>query len=150
VNSSAERPGGGQRIIGIDYGSVRMGLAMSDETRTIAGGLEVYRRRGEAQDIAHLAAIVVQHAAELVVLGLPYNMDGSLGPKAEEVLRFKSALERAIPCPVVTIDERLTTVEAERVLLEGDLSRAKRRDLRDQVAAVLILQHYLDRADAGG
>lgn len=133
------------RVLGIDYGERRLGLAISDETRTIASGLEVYERRSLKEDLQHLREVVEREGAERVVLGLPLNLDGSLGPKAQEVLQFKEQLEEALSIPVELADERLTTQEAERVLLEADLSRRRRREVRDRLAAVLILQSYLDR-----
>ena len=133
------------RVLGIDYGERRLGLAISDETRTIASGLEVYERRSPERDLHHLKEVVERYGVERVVLGLPLHMDGSYGPKAQEVLQFKEQLEEALKMPVDLMDERLTTREAERVLLEADLSRRRRRGIRDQLAAVLILQGYLDR-----
>lgn len=133
------------RVLGIDYGEKRLGLAISDETHTIASGLEVYERSTPERDLQHLREVVERYEIEKIVLGLPLNMDGSLGPKAQEVLQFKQQLEEALKIPVEPVDERLTTQEAERVLLEADLSRRRRRAIRDRLAAVLILQGYLDR-----
>lgn len=133
------------RILGIDYGEVRLGLALSDETQAIAGGLEVYTRRSLEDDLEYLNGITRQYDVERIVLGSPLNMDGSLGPKAREAQAFKRHLEEALKIPVELVDERLTTQEAERVLIEADLSRRKRRGVRDQLAATLILQGYLDR-----
>ena len=132
------------RILGIDYGEKRLGIAISDETQTVASGLEVYERRSPERDLKHLKEIIEHENVEKIVLGLPLNMDGSYGPKAQEVLQFKQQLEEALKIPVELVDERLTTQEAERVLLEADLSRRRRREIRDQLAAVLILQGYLD------
>lgn len=133
------------RILGIDYGEKRLGIAISDETRTIASGLEVYERRSLEEDLQHLREVIEREKVERVVLGLPLNMDGSEGPKAREVRAFKEELESRLHIPVELVDERLTTQEAERVLLEADLSRRRRREVRDQLAAVLILQSYLNR-----
>ena len=133
------------RILGIDYGEKRLGIAISDETQTVASGLEVYERRSLDDDLEHLREVVEHKNVEKIVLGLPLNMDGSYGPKAQEVLQFKQQLEEALKIPVEPVDERLTTQEAERVLLEADLSRRRRKEVRDQLAAVLILQGYLDR-----
>ncbi len=133
------------RVLGIDYGEKRLGLALSDETWTIASPLEVYERRSLEEDLQHLREVIEREKVERVVLGLPLNMDGSYGPKAQEVLQFKEQLEGALRLPVELVDERLTTQEAERVLLEADLSRRRRREVRDRLAAVLILQNYLDR-----
>ncbi len=132
------------RVLGIDYGEKRLGLAISDETQTIASGLEVYERRSPERDLQHLREVVERYGVERVVLGLPLNLDGSQGFKAREALAFKAQLESALDVPVELVDERLTTQEAERVLLEADLSRRRRREVRDRLAAVLILQRYLD------
>jgi len=133
------------KILGLDLGKRRIGLAISDETCTIASGLGVYTRRSLEEDLKYLAEIVEREGVGLVVLGLPRNMDGSLGPKARDVQEFKEQLEDHLETPVELFDERLTTAEAERVLLEADLSRRRRKEVRDQLAAVLILQGYLDR-----
>ena len=132
------------RVLGIDYGEKRLGLAISDETHTIASGLEVYERRSPERDLQHLREVVERYGVERVVLGLPLNLDGSQGFKAREALAFKAQLESALDVPVELVDERLTTQEAERVLLEADLSRRRRKEVRDRLAAVLILQRYLD------
>jgi putative Holliday junction resolvase len=133
------------KILGLDLGERRIGLAISDETQTIASGLGVYTCRSLSEDLEYLKGLVDREGIELIVLGLPRNMDGSLGVKAQQAQEFKRLLEDALPIPVELFDERLTTSEAERVLLEADLSRRKRKQLRDQLAAVLILQGYLDR-----
>ncbi len=122
-----------------------MGLAISDETQTIARGLDRHIRRSLTEDLEYLKSIVQAEEIERIVIGLPVNMDGSLGPKAQEILEFRRHLAEALPIPVELCDERLTTAEAERVLLEADLSRRKRKELRDMLSAVLILQGYLDR-----
>lgn len=129
----------------MDLGERRIGLAVSDETQTIARGLCVYTRRSLEEDLGYLKGLVQREGIERIVLGLPVNMDGSLGPKAQEVLGFQRQLIKELKLPVELFDERLTTAEVERVLLEADLSRRKRRGLRDQLAAVLILQGYMDR-----
>lgn len=132
------------RILGIDYGRRRLGLALSDDGSILASPLPVRRRLGLDADIRFLEDLARSHAVAEVVVGLPRNMDGSLGEMAEEVLTFARALERRMAVPVATFDERLTSSEAERVLVEADLSRRRRRTLRDSLAAVLILQAYLD------
>lgn len=131
------------RILGIDFGEKRLGLALSDESRTLASPLDVYERTDRERDLEFLRNLVAQYQITEIVLGLPVNMDGSLGPKAEQVLEFKRLLEEHLKLPVSTFDERLTTVEAERVLLQANLSRKKRKAKRDTLAAVLILQGYL-------
>jgi putative Holliday junction resolvase len=131
------------RVLGIDFGEKRLGLALSDETRTIARPLGVYERRDANSDLAYLAGLVGREHIVEIVLGLPINMDGSLGPKAHQVLEFKRVLEEKLKLPVHTFDERLTTAEAERVLLQAGMSRHKRKKSKDALAAVLILQGYL-------
>ncbi len=133
------------KILALDLGEKRIGLAISDETHTVARGLAVYTRRSWQSDLEYLKGVVQSEGVELIVVGLPVNMNGSPGPKAEETLQFQSQLREALKLPVELFDERLTTVEAERVLLEADLSRRKRKGIRDQLAAVLILQGFLDR-----
>jgi len=133
------------RLLGIDYGSVRLGLALSDGGRRLAQGLATYRRRDLSKDFAYLKELIAQHQIVAIVLGLPLNMDGSLGKQARQVLRFKAQLEAELKLPVALFDERLSSAEAERLLLSADFSRRRRRGLRDQLAATLILQGYLDQ-----
>lgn len=133
------------KILALDLGEKRIGLAISDETQTVARGLAVYTRRSQQSDLEYLKNVVQREGVELIVVGLPVNMDGSHGPRAQEALTFHSQLRETLKLPVELFDERLTTVEAERVLLEADLSRRKRKGIRDQLAAVLILQGFLDR-----
>ena len=138
------------RLLGIDYGRKRLGLALSDEGGVLASPLPVYRRSGAlADDIAFLRRLVKEWSVGMIVIGLPLNMDGSTGEMAEEVTRFAARIEGEIGLPIVPIDERLTSVEAERALIEGGISRRKRKGLRDSLAAVLILQGYLDRLRSG-
>jgi len=131
------------RVLGIDFGEKRLGLALSDESRTLASPLTVYERADLQSDLRFLGDLIARYQIAEIVLGLPLNMDGSLGPKAQEVLEFKRALEKSLKLPVHTFDERLTTAEAERALLEANMSRRKRKAKRDALAAVLILQGYL-------
>lgn len=133
------------RVLGIDCGEKRLGLAISDTSRTLATPLAVHERQDPRSDLKFLSDLVSQYQVTEIVLGLPLNMDGSLGPKAQQVLEFKKLLEEHLQLPVSTFDERLTTAEAERVLLEADLSRRKRKATRDALAAVLILQGYLQK-----
>lgn len=133
------------RILGLDVGERRIGLAVSDELGLTAHGLPTLERTALKADLARLEEIVAEYAAEKVVVGLPRNMDGSLGQQGSRVLDFIERLQRRIPkIPVIPWDERLTTKAAERVLLEADMSRSKRKKKVDQVAAVLILQGYLN------
>lgn len=132
------------RILGLDYGSVIIGIALSDELGITAQGLPYLRRSDLGADIDYLAAIVREHGVSRVVVGLPLKMDGSVGPKAREVMEFVEVLRGRLPLPVVTWDERLTTRAAERALREQGARRRKRKRMVDTVAAQLILQSYLD------
>lgn len=136
------------RILGLDPGERRIGVAVSDELGWTAQGVAVLERATLEADVAAIAALVERLGATEVVVGLPRNMDGSLGPRAQASLALAAALERALGVPVRTWDERLTTRAAERALLEGDLSRRRRRRVVDRVAAALILQAYLDHRRA--
>lgn len=133
------------RILGLDIGDKRIGAAVSDELGFTAQGLETITRRDPDTDLKRIAQIAVEWNIGEIVIGLPFNMDGSEGPQAESVRAFGARIGAQVNLPVTEWDERLTTVAAERVLLEADMSRAKRRKVIDKVAAVLILQGYLDR-----
>jgi len=134
------------RILGIDYGRRRIGLALSDEGETLASPLQTHiRGRSKTRDIASLVSLIKKGQVMAIVVGLPLNMDGSRGEMAQEAAAFAAHIGQASGVPVELFDERLTSQEAERVLLEADLSRQKRKTLRDSLAAVLILQGYLDR-----
>ncbi|MCD6142468.1 Holliday junction resolvase RuvX [Candidatus Acetothermia bacterium] len=132
------------RILGIDYGTVRIGLAISDPDGIIASPLPVYIRTDIRSDVEHIARLVRESGVERIVIGLPLNMDGTAGEMADEVAVFADRLRAQLSIPVVTFDERMTSTEAERVLLQANVSRKKRRGIRDSLAAVLILQSYLD------
>lgn len=136
------------RILGIDYGRRRFGLALSDETGTLASPLAPRIRTDESADLSFLCGLTIKRRVERIVIGLPLLMDGTCGEMADEVLAFAKALSAECSVPVDTFDERLTSREAERVLVQADFSRARRRKLRDSVSAVLILQGYLDRQRA--
>ncbi|UOF88831.1 Holliday junction resolvase RuvX [Fodinisporobacter ferrooxydans] len=132
------------RILGIDYGDARIGLAISDELGWTAQGLEVIQRRHLSDDMGRIAAVINQYNVEKIVLGFPKNMNGTIGPRGEITQEFASMLEREFRVPVILWDERLSTVAAERVLLQADMSRKKRKGVIDKVAAQMILQTYLD------
>lgn len=133
------------RVMGLDYGRRRLGLAVSDETAFIARPLAPYRRsRSLASDIAHVAQLTRSLDVHAVVIGLPLHMNGSKGEMAREVEAFAARLERQVSVPIRLWDERLSSHEAERILLEGDVKRKDRKRLRDGLAATLILQGYLD------
>ena len=133
------------RILGIDYGSRRIGLAVSDEAEFLARPLDPYQRTHSLRkDLEYLARLAREFEAATIVVGLPLNMDGSKGEMAVEVEEFVSQLQELVKIDIIVSDERLTSAEAERVLLEGDVKRKDRKRLRDGLAATLILQGYLD------
>jgi putative holliday junction resolvase len=144
VNENQTTGTGEPRILALDVGTKRIGLAVSDPLGFTAQGLRVMERRSWEQDLARLVEIARPYQVQEVVVGIPRHMDGRLGEQAEGNLALAQALGEALGARVVTWDERLTTVEAERVLIEADMSRRKRRRVVDQVAASLILQGYLD------
>jgi len=133
------------RIIGLDIGSHTIGIAISDELGITAQGLKTLKRKSMEDDFKEIETIISQFKIENIVVGLPKNMDGTLGKQAEIVLKWIRNLIDRIPLPVVTWDERLSTVGASKILLEADLSRRKRKRVIDKLAAVLILQGYLDQ-----
>ena len=128
----------------LDPGAKRVGVALSDELGLTAQGLTVLDRKPNARFIESLKDLVDQYRVERIVDGLPRRMDGSLGPEAQRAMAIASQLRTAFGLEVYTWDERLSSVAAERVLLEADLSRRKRKMVRDKVAATIILQNYLD------
>ncbi len=133
--------------IGLDVGDVRIGVAVSDLMGLTANPRETYVRKKDdiAADIAYFCEYAKKEDADAFVLGLPKNMDGTEGPRAEVTRQFGDMLAAASGLPVIYQDERLTTVSAERVLLEADMRREKRKQVIDKVAAAIILQAYLDR-----
>jgi putative holliday junction resolvase len=135
----------GARLIGIDLGTKTLGLALSDVTRSIASGLTTLPRTRFAADAAKLLALAAEHGVGGFVIGLPFNLDGSQGPRAQATRAFARNLGRLTPLPMLLWDERLTTAAAERSLLEADASRKRRAEVIDKVAATLILQSALDR-----
>jgi len=131
------------RILGLDLGRVRIGAAISDELRLLAHPLETIP--ADAQAAARLAEIVQEKKVDHVVVGIPRRMNGQIGAAATEALQFVEKLRAILPCPVVTWDERLTTVAAHRALREAGKNTRATRGYVDQVAAQMILQGYLDR-----
>jgi putative Holliday junction resolvase len=132
------------RYLGLDVGDRRIGVALSDETGTLATGLPTLRRVGPRKDVRAVAELIRRHEAGEVVVGLPRRLDGGLGPQAQKVLAFMDDLRPSAKVPLVPWDERFTSAMAEQALMEGDVSRRDRKDLVDKVAAILILQNYLD------
>lgn len=135
------------RILGLDYGSKTVGVAVSDLLGFTAQGVEIIRRKSEnkmRQTLARIEELIAQYQVEEIVLGLPKNMNNTLGDRAEKSLELKETLERRTGLPVVMWDERLTTVSANRVLMETGVRRENRKEHVDEIAAVFILQGYLD------
>ncbi len=134
------RPG---RVLGLDLGDARIGVAISDDDRRLAVPIGTVPT-GAPTDIRSIAALVAEHAAAMVVVGLPLSMDGARGPAARKVEAFVAVLADVLPVPVELQDERLSTVEAERELREAGVSGAERRRVVDRSAAAVILQAWLD------
>ena len=129
----------------IDWGERRVGIALSDETRTIASPHSVIKRSGSLDRVLEeISGLAGSHQVTQVIFGIPLRLDGARGPEAEGVLEVAEKLRAKVTVPVDTWDERLSTVEAERALIGGDVSRKKRKGLIDQVAASIFLQSYLD------
>jgi putative Holliday junction resolvase len=137
------------RFLGLDVGDARIGVALSDETATLASGLVTLARVGPRRDVKVLAGLVREHRVGTVVVGLPLRLDGSVGPQAEKIETFAESLRRALDVPVVTWDERLSSVAADELLAEAGVRRRDRKSRIDQAAAVLILQGYLDSLKGG-
>ncbi len=137
------------RIMGLDFGSKTVGVAVSDPTGLIATGLEIVRREREdklRQTLARIEALIVEYEVSKIVLGYPKNMNDTLGERVEKTLAFKEMLERRTGLEVVLWDERLTTVEADEVMMEAGIRREDRKKYVDKIAAAFILQGYLDYA----
>ncbi|MCY0908151.1 MAG: Holliday junction resolvase RuvX [Sulfobacillus thermotolerans] len=128
----------------LDVGDKWIGVAISDETALLASTKPPIKRTSEAQDVERIVALVSEWNINEIVVGLPLNMNASVGPQAQKTLKFVDALRAQVSCDVVTWDERLTTRQAERLLIERDVRRENRKKLVDGLAAALILQGYLD------
>lgn len=138
-----------RRILAIDYGSRRMGLAVSDPLGITAQGLETLERRNKRSDFARLEKAIREHQVREIVLGHPLRMSGEQGAQSEKVAEFAEELRRRFELPVHLWDERLTSAEANRILREADLSIEKRARAVDRMAAVLILQSFLQARSIG-
>ncbi|MCA0755220.1 Holliday junction resolvase RuvX [Paenibacillus sp. N4] len=132
------------RLMGLDYGDRNIGVAVSDAFRWTAQGTGVVERRRDGGEFDRIAELVREHEVSEIVVGLPKNMNGTIGPRGEICIAFAEELQHKLNIPVHLWDERLTTVAAERTLLEADVSRKKRKLVVDKMAATLILQNYLD------
>lgn len=137
------------RWMGLDYGDRRIGVALSDELGWTAYGHEVIERRKPEEDMEKLRRIAAEYGVTDIVLGLPKNMNGSIGPRGEISLAFAEEIRGSLNLPVHLWDERLTTVSAERTLLAADVSRKKRKQVIDKMAAAIILQGYMDAKSKG-
>lgn len=135
------------RILGLDVGSKTIGVAVSDALKLTAQGLTtiIWDEHDMSSADDELLSIIQEHEISEIVIGLPKHMNGSLGERGEISQIYARRLEREFSLPVHLLDERLTTVEAERILIEGDVSRKKRKEVIDKMAAVIILQNYLER-----
>ncbi|MFQ5839118.1 MAG: Holliday junction resolvase RuvX [Candidatus Methylomirabilales bacterium] len=142
---SAGRFGVVGRILAIDWGTVRLGLAVSDELLVTAQPLPARRRQGMRGDLDYLKGLRDHWGIERVIVGLPKGLSGTLGPSATEAKAFADRVRVALEVPVLLWDERLTTQEAERVLIAAGVRRRRRREVVDSAAATLLLQGYLDR-----
>lgn len=135
------------RIMGLDFGSKTVGVAVSDSLLITAQGVEIIRRKEEnklRQTLARIEALIVEYEVEEIVLGLPKNMNATEGVRAELTREFKEKLARRTGLPVTMWDERLTTVAADKAMIEAGIRRENRKDYVDMIAATLILQGYLD------
>ena len=132
------------RVLGLDVGDRRIGMAISDELGITAQGLTQLERRNRKADMAAIQEIIRTYAIRRIVVGMPWNMNGSYGPQATKTERFIQLLEQACHVPCIPWDERLTTQQSERLLIAANLRRHKRKAVRDKIAAQLILQNYLD------
>jgi len=132
------------RILALDHGTRRIGVAVSDETKTIAQPLEYIPAEPVADFLKRLKALLAEKEIELVLVGMPRNMDGTYGPAAQKVQAFVEALKTETTVPVKLVDERLTSVMANRVLIQANVRRDKRKEKVDKMAAAILLQSYLD------
>ena len=133
------------RVLGLDVGTRRIGVALSDALGLTAQGLTVLERSTMAQDVEAVCKVIGEQGVEAVVVGWPLALSGKPGPQAPRVEAFVQALRRRVGMPIALLDERFTTAQGERVLLEADVSRRRRKQLVDQLAAQLILQQYLEQ-----
>lgn len=132
------------RVMGIDLGDARIGIAMSDMMKIVANGYETYKRIDEEKDLKHIAELIATNEVDTVVFGLPLNMDGTSGNRVDTTREFAHKLSQLITARIAFQDERLTTVTAERMLISADVRRDKRKQVIDKIAATIILQTYLD------
>lgn len=132
------------RILAIDHGSKRIGIAVSDELKMIAQPLEYILAEPADKFMVRLQELIRHKEVELILVGMPRNMDGSYGPAAQKVQEFVAVLKGLVGVPIKTWDERLTSAQANRVLIQGNVRRDKRKEKVDAMAAAILLQSYLD------
>jgi len=149
VNATPAPPAAPGRIAGIDYGTVRLGIALTDARRRLASPLESYTRRRPEQDAQYLRQLVAEHEIRLFVVGLPLHLDGRESEKSVQSRQFARWLEEVTGVPVELFDERFTTVEAEQLLSAAELTRKRRRRRVDMLAAQIMLAAWLESAGRG-
>lgn len=132
------------RILGLDLGEKTIGVAVSDPLGFTAQGVKTILRKNKNADLEEIKSICKEYGVDTIVVGLPKNMNGTIGPQGEKAINFGELIKEAAGLPIVMWDERLTTVAATRAMLEADLSRAKRKKIVDKIASTYILQGYLD------
>lgn len=132
------------KVMALDYGDVRIGIALSDPTRFLASGYENYTRVGIEKDCQHIVDIVNSNNVKLIVIGLPLNMNGTAGDRVDKTYQFADELKKFTSVKIDYLDERLTSVSAEKILISADVSRKKRKNVLDKLSATIILQDYLD------
>ena len=137
------------RILGLDIGKKTIGVALSDEAGITAQPLKLIKRSSLAKDLEDVLQTAREHSVGKILAGLPLNMDGTSSSTTEFVLKFVEMLRAKSPVPVITWDERLSTAAVERVLIDGDMSRNRRKEVIDKMAASYILQGYLDSSAPG-
>ena len=132
------------RILALDHGTKRVGVAVSDELKMIAQPLEYILTEPFAPFLERLKKLLLEKEVDLILIGMPRNMDGSYGPAAQKVDTFVAVLRNAVTVPIKTLDERLTSAQANRVLIQGGVRRDQRKEKVDKMAAAILLQSYLD------
>jgi putative Holliday junction resolvase len=138
------------RILALDVGTKTIGVAVSDELGIAAHGVTTIKRVGVKRDIEALAKIINQYNPSEILVGVPYNIDGTVGKRGQDILRFAERIKEAFSLPVEFSDESFSTADAERMLIEADMSRKKRKRVIDKMAAVFILEGYLERKRSEG
>lgn len=136
-----------ERILGLDVGDKYIGVAVSDLLQFTAQGVKTIKRASKKEDFGAIEDLIKEYGIKKVVVGLPKNMNGTMGPQSEKVIKFAEKIKNKFNIDIIYIDERLTTVSAERILIESEVRRENRKKVIDQIAASYILQTYLDRKE---